>query len=579
MNRLRFNIDMRELASGITYFKGKIIGIFNLLYNFIFKMNSSLYRHWIAILLFFFVFFIGIFWNINLPGLYMDEVNPDYLVSWLFSGGSIYVWLLPSNGMLPALGQLYHGLLHTYTELPIFSVFGTSLSLLRLIHAFFGFLILLFGYFFLIKLTKNFWVSFIPILFLATDSAFVYAFRTQGYITIAPLVLLLFSFLFLLYLSDLRKERKEKFSIILIFSGIFFGLAFYGYFIYIFFLPALIFFLLKMNTGVFSDRKVMLFWMVGFLIGVTPYFYGYANLFIGWGGISGFSDNLNKTLLSLNVFPQDVSQSMGGIVIGYIWEALSNNFSNRVVFHGQASLLSGIKVFVLGIFIIVTFFVSFVRRHERMVKFFQWYFIFIISYIGGALVFSSRLGAHHMLLFVPMIYIGLGFSLLEWFSGISGKGLAKRSVLNIFVLLIFFVFIGFSNIFEQVRFQSLLRMTGGVGLYSDSINYFIDGALRKNPKQIVYAFPEWGFFMQFAFLTEGKMPYVVVYDEKSIKKILCGGKYVSIVRWLKNENFNSEIFEDLDNLGIPSEKEIYYQRDGRPIFYEKIFSPLNNCSL
>ena len=85
--------------------------------------------------------------NITLPGVYMDAVNPDYLAVRLLHHGTepIGAWLLPGNylfGRAPILIAFYHGSLTTWFGLPVFALFGTTVTGLRIAHALFGFAVL-----------------------------------------------------------------------------------------------------------------------------------------------------------------------------------------------------------------------------------------------------------------------------------------------------------------------------------------------------------------------------------------------------------------------------------------------------
>src|SRR4030095_8521917 len=68
--------------------------------------------------------------QIDLPGVYMDAVNPDYLtvrvLNW--NGYPIPAWVLPGNypfDHIALLTQLYHGMQQAWLGLPFFWLFGT----------------------------------------------------------------------------------------------------------------------------------------------------------------------------------------------------------------------------------------------------------------------------------------------------------------------------------------------------------------------------------------------------------------------------------------------------------------------
>src|SRR5436309_3021907 len=91
--------------------------------------------------------------QIELPGVYMDAVNPDYLAVHLLNPkhADIVAWALRGNlmfgGRAPILITLYHGSQQVWLGLPFLWLFGTSVIGLRITHALFGLAVLaaLFG--------------------------------------------------------------------------------------------------------------------------------------------------------------------------------------------------------------------------------------------------------------------------------------------------------------------------------------------------------------------------------------------------------------------------------------------------
>ena len=73
-------------------------------------------------------------WHIDLPGVYMDEVNPDYLAVKILNPrhAPIVAWVLQANYLLgdrvPMMVQLYHGSQTFWLGLPLFWLFGTTVE-------------------------------------------------------------------------------------------------------------------------------------------------------------------------------------------------------------------------------------------------------------------------------------------------------------------------------------------------------------------------------------------------------------------------------------------------------------------
>lgn len=62
----------------------------------------------------------------DLPGLYLDAVNPDYLaIQMLFPHADNPNWTMPHSG-IPLLGQLYHGTITVWLQLIIVGLCGES---------------------------------------------------------------------------------------------------------------------------------------------------------------------------------------------------------------------------------------------------------------------------------------------------------------------------------------------------------------------------------------------------------------------------------------------------------------------
>ena len=80
------------------------------------------------------------------PGLYMDAVNPDYLVVHMLNPASrTEYWLIPGQllfGRFPVLAGPYSGSWATYETLPFYFLLGGTIASLRLAHLCLGLLIL-----------------------------------------------------------------------------------------------------------------------------------------------------------------------------------------------------------------------------------------------------------------------------------------------------------------------------------------------------------------------------------------------------------------------------------------------------
>ena len=148
--------------------------------------------------------------EIGLPGVFLDAVNPDYLVVRVLTWHRepMAAWVLPGNHLLgarfPVLTSLYHGTQHFWLGLPLFWLLGTTVESLRIVHALFGLGVLAALYALLASAGVRPWLATLATGALAIDPVFLFAFRTQSYITMSPVAWLLLSLVFLL-----RAERDS----------------------------------------------------------------------------------------------------------------------------------------------------------------------------------------------------------------------------------------------------------------------------------------------------------------------------------------------------------------------------------
>lgn len=84
------------------------------------------------------VFLFAVAFHIDLPGLYIDAVNPDFLAAQkLHPHLHNPTAALPSK-IFPILGNLYHGVQNFYVALPVQAIFGFDVAPLRIAQALFG---------------------------------------------------------------------------------------------------------------------------------------------------------------------------------------------------------------------------------------------------------------------------------------------------------------------------------------------------------------------------------------------------------------------------------------------------------
>jgi Dolichyl-phosphate-mannose-protein mannosyltransferase len=239
--------------------------------------------------------------DLELPGLYMDVVNPDFAAVMMIGAPYVPV-ILPGNtlfGRLPVLPALYHGSLHAWIGAPVFAIFGTSMEVLRALHAAYAAAVLAaLGGFLLYCGIGRLTVAAV-LAGLAIDPSFLFSFRTQNYITTFPAVFLFASIVMLDRSVSAEHPKSDLF-----WSGVLAGVAVYGYFVYAFFLPPLLLAIVLIHdvSMPLKRAKLVMRWCVGIALGCLFYWIGYgltAVATVPQGGIVNF---INHAGAQLGVF-------------------------------------------------------------------------------------------------------------------------------------------------------------------------------------------------------------------------------------------------------------------------------------
>jgi len=511
------------------------------------KLKSSRYHaSWLTETIFALIplllFAVLVAWNIQLPGLYMDAVNPDYLVMRYLEPRSA---LLPDWSVHALMPSLYHGKQHVWFGLPVYAVTGTTIEALRAVHAAFGAGILLCLYILLRRLTVPF-VAALAVIPLACEPGFLMAFRTQGYITLAPTLWLLLSVLLLT-----GKDAPSPWRWLV--SGWAMGWAIYGYFIYVFFFPVLA--LVAWNraksanlSGQFSYFVSLAWWLAGLILGLILCLITYLSLIRDHGGVIGFLNYSKQMQADLRVFSSNLGL-MDRLIYAFeqLWFVLSSSWHNSMIFgESEPGFGSIVKIFTLLCGALVALMAPSTERLAKLLL------VLGMCFVVVGLIFGSRLAGHHYVWAIPFLY-ALGGS---GFVALFGRNGMPRTLA--FCMLVGVVFINFRALNQ---FHTKLESTGGVGLFSDAVTKFAEEAMT-NRRADHYFFPEWGLFMPFAFLTGGKIPYSIEANDPALKRALCKNKQILIA--LPGSDRRTAMFEYSAKLHARvGETVTYTQRDGK----------------
>ena len=504
--------------------------------------------------------FVGIR-NINLPGVYFDSAITDYLAAFVVNPSALGEKTTISHVGLPLLGGIYHGSLSMFLQIPILKIFTASAVTLRVPYLIYYGIATFILYKIISKLTSwkiGFGTSIVwaMMIFGTTLS------RTQYDIMLPGLFFFLLAIYIFISKWDIicstfegNRGKVEKYCFL---TGVCMGMAFYGYFCFIFFVPVYIIFIWHLQK---NDR----FWteiafVTGIVAGSTLYFLGYAD--------SLFTNVLGHEKAA--VFALAAFGVIFAVVLGIpVWYFLMEKEKSRklkeyyiwVCGVGILGAAAGMAVCipllkskleanglnVLG---------SRVTLRDRLTLFFQWFyqlvtdskcekmingnvtsiapfvmlavfvpaviiclvkirtqekqkFLFMISffitYYICSIPFISRMQPQH---FVPLLFLIPVIIVM----GLYELLLKEKRLGKILLVVLKIVFIGFS-VNDQIRFHTLLKKEEGIESYSVRYNELAENALAeyKEEKKTVWLFAEPGFYPTFIYLTENNVPSDVLY--------------------------------------------------------------------
>jgi 4-amino-4-deoxy-L-arabinose transferase-like glycosyltransferase len=507
------------------------------------------------------IFWVGVLRHIELPGLYMDAVNPDYIAARTLNPElNNPAWIIPT-AWFPILGNLYHGVQTYYLALPIDAVFGMNIVSVRLGQALFGAVIVALSFAIMLRTTGNRLLAFVAAAALATDIAFIASFRTQNYIILAGEVWLLASILCLLQTSLDRRGVWRPFL-----SGVFFGLAAYGYFVFLFFGPAVIW--LAGSTATGKTKRDIAIWIGGVVVGMLPYVAGYASLVVALGSISDAIAWIQAALHNLSPFSSQLSLWGDVINAGHLSQYAMTNASNEFMLLGgrlHASWpnlrLTGIAL-VLLCGLVATLASKRVSNRNRQTS--ALLIALPLVYILVASPLGTRLWAHHFSVLIPLGYVSAAIAasqLMSW----KKEGL--RDLTKVFpkVICVIGVVVLCLNVRQQNHFYSELEETGGVGLATNALTTLAEEA-RPLKTSVVYIFPDWGFFMSFALLTNNQVPYALELSPYVISQYHQTADEIRVAFWKETDVQKYSAL--LDQYGVHNlQVQTYRRNDGKPAFY------------
>ena len=509
------------------------------------------------------LFALGVFRDITLPGIYMDAVNPDYLAARTINNElKNPIWIMPT-AWFPIIGNLYYGVQNYYVGIPIYKIFGFSLVSLRLGQALFGVVLVSLLYVLTARLTRSRLLSFVAVAGLATDIAFVASFRTQNYIILSGEAWFLAALLLLFRASPSPTNLRRS----IFMSGVCFGLAVYGYFVFLFFLPAFLWLVIRCDLG--DSKAAIKSWIIGFTVGMLPYAIGYLSMIVKLHGVSQTIEYISNTTQSLNPLSSSLSIWNGltyaiemtrialantgnelmifGDPIAGSWAAVRFWFMCCVLFLGSALL--AVQPTVDGA----------LGRNRRFLV------LLPVSYLLFAGILGNRLWAHHFSVLIALAYLMAAIVIADAILLARAALPDFKNAVRKSLVIAFGVLLISGNLWQQQAFFLRLNETGGVGKFSSALTMMADEAMTKGQND-VYVFPDWGFFMPFAFLTGNQRPYELILSPETLRKYQGRNVKVHLAFWdAKDREKYAAMLAAAEVSDL--EFQAYRQRDGKPAFF------------
>lgn len=470
--------------------------------------------YWLAALLAILVLAAGFSRDFRLPGLYMDSINPEYMAVLALvdeARADTPVQVLPGNliaGKYPVLaGSYYHGPLQYYVALPFYAALGTDLAAARIVQLNYGVLVLLAMALVLLKARVAPAFAAAGLVLLALDPAFVLTLKTQAYNVTWPLAWLFLAVAVVEHWAGRRLAPTWRQSLA---TGLLAGIAFFCYFVFMFFLPALAFYLASQLRAVGTrDWKqvlgVLALHGAGFSAGGALYLWGYQRSAAAMGGwdrfIAGFHGTVERLVIEA---PQATLPGKFATSWRSIRRALDDEWVSRMVLKSPGSDLLGDTKLVL-VLLVPLVLLAVLRAMKLRSRLLELCVLGTVSYaVVGTLVAGTRLGPYHFSLLLPLLYLGIAAGLSTAWPRIraAAGGMRQAGTAGVAVLCAVLVF---DSLAGHAAFSAKLRQTGGFGFYSDAVTAYAERALAE-PGATSYYFPTWGMVMPFVYLTGGREP-------------------------------------------------------------------------
>lgn len=481
--------------------------------------------------------------NLDVPGLYLDAVNPDYfglhilhsdnVPSWTYSDNVIASFLegVSEYSHFPTLNSLYGTCYEAYITMVWGAIFGYDVFSLRVLHVSY-FVLLLLGVYFLLShiFEKKNDIAIIITFLISVDPSLIFCSRTQFYIQLFPHIFFFFGLLLVIKSVFCDEGIRKK-----CFWGAFLlGISASSYFVFALYFIAVfcVYVYLSIRKKTSSIKEVVIL-VCGYLGGFFVYIYGHLSIVLtqgvsGWinaiKGLDtyGISDGAKATLGErfLHIIDRLTCISGGADIIQIITGFRMGNLYG--------------KLFAVFFLISVVLSVGLLIRKRQDIanskKLLTLLFLIVafLVHLVFALLLGNALGYQHFTMLLPIMYIVMGISYCE----LMGKWVKRKHVLKIGENIILILLILFLSAKTYMGYD-MINQTGGIGYYSKAINnisYYLDSISTEEDTIIS---PQWGYWMQIACITNGERQ---IWNESDqgvlqwrIENLSRGGKFYILV--------------------------------------------------
>jgi 4-amino-4-deoxy-L-arabinose transferase-like glycosyltransferase len=536
-------------------------------------MNRLKPYYWgIALAIALYLFFSLVF--LNLPGLQYDETN--FINAAMGNEDAPFItWSVRIFGKnLPLMIMNYIGAVKSAIYAPIFKIFGTSTTAVRLPVVCIGLITLLLGYTLMRRMFDR-RIAVAALFLFATDPTFIFSNKLDW----GPVSLMLALEMASLYFMWRWINEEKRFFLGL--AGFLLGLGLYNKVIFAWFIAALfigLFLCFREYAKKLLCRRYLVCFLPAFLLGCLPLIAFNIAVPMGTFKNQAVVDSINSETLVYRYYLFRGTLDGSGVYLFLSGDDVSDSaraFKNATAgrmgrilgkLAGSSwiggSLLPQALLIALGLISVLWW-----RKRLSQKKEILFLAIQLILIALCICVTASATGAHHVLAFYPFVFIVVAFAAV-----MLGRWICKSEAVAGFVTGVFLLPLVFSQIVIDARYLNSFQAMGGAGFWSDAI-YELAAFARENPERKLLLM-DWGFSNQLVLLTGGHLRYEeFVCDPRNLDAcidsiLVQSNAYLVFHVPPFNDPSMADVYQKTLNRHRLQNRAVktFYQRDGRPVY-------------